>query len=347
MVRPTRSLWSCLAASALGFVLAPALCLAQPQPAGDQPDEDPGAVPEPLQGITTDDDGPRHTEGTAPASATTTPARPRPTGGGVHMFSSADDRAEHERLHARNRPRAVRGDPEQLELAGMPDAWFYRPRVGGRRRIFVYLHSRGADPKEACRHFAEVIPQYGWLVCPVGPGSRNATRRVWNNNATVARRYSVAALDALNRQFPRRTFRNDNVIMGFSEGAFVAMQTGLAEPQRFPRWIIFAAHDGYVGMNTELYPVARRALRREYLITGTGDEIVARTRRAAELMRREHLGAVEMRIIPGMVHELPPDFAPTVRRAVTWVTSNVPIRAPRTPAPRTPTPAARAARASR
>jgi hypothetical protein len=39
-------------------------------------------------------------------------------------------------------------------------------------------------------------------------------------------------------------------------------------------------------MNTELYPAARRALRRVYLLTGAGDGIVERTRRAAALMRR-------------------------------------------------------------
>jgi hypothetical protein len=36
-------------------------------------------------------------------------------------------------------------------------------------------------------------------------------------------------------------------------------------------------------------------------------------------MQREHLGQTEMRVLTGASHELP-DFVPTVRRALLWVT---------------------------
>lgn len=259
-------------------------------------------------------------------AATPTPAAPAPRRRGprndptARMFSRADDRAERERLRTPAGRRRAPGDPEVLELDGMPDAWFYRSRARGRSRIFVYLHSRGADPREACRRFSDVVSRFGWLVCPVGPGHRGGGRYVWNNNATLARRYSVAAMDALGRRFARRVRWTDNVIMGFSEGAFVAMQTGLFEPTRFSRWVIFAAHDGYIDMNRELYPAARRSLRKVYLITGAHDAIVEHTRRANTLMRRERLGRVEMRILPGAAHELPPQFDAEVRRALRFVT---------------------------
>ncbi len=151
---------------------------------------------------------------------------------------------------------------------------------------------------------------------------RGDGHRVWNNNATLAHQFTMTALGALSRRFPRRVRQNDNVVMGFSEGAFVAMQTGLMEPVVFPRWLIFAAHDGYVGMNTDLYPAARRSLRRVYLLTGAGDGIVERTRRAAALMRRERLGRVELRILDDAGHQLPPNFVSEVRRALAWVTAN-------------------------
>lgn len=238
----------------------------------------------------------------------------------ARMFSRSDDRAERERAREARRRRRPAGDPDVLELAGMPDAWFYRSRVRGRSRVFVYLHSRGADPREACRQFSNIVTRFGWLICPVGPGSRGGGRHVWNNNATLARRYSVAALAELGRRFGRRIRWTDNVIMGFSEGAFVAMQTGLMEPRRFSRWVIFAAHDGYIDMNRELYPAARRSLRKIYLLTGVHDEIVEHTRRANALMRRERLGRVEMRILPRAAHELPPQFDAEVRRALRYVT---------------------------
>ncbi len=243
----------------------------------------------------------------------------------AHMFTHADDVAEHQRLHATlprgpRRPRRNPNEPEVLELTGMPDAWYFHPNVGGRARVFVYLHARGADPREACMQFHPVVARFGWLVCPVGPGDRGQGHHVWYNNATLARRYALASLDALHRLYPRRVRTADDVIMGFSEGAFAAMQTGLAEPRVFPRWVIFAAHDGYIDMNSELYPAARRALHREYLITGEHDEIVNHTRRAAAFMTRNHLGRVQLLILPRAHHELPPDFSPVVRRALQWVT---------------------------
>ncbi len=299
------------------MVLAGGVSLGQPAPS-------PGV---PGAGETGPDEHPAPTAN-VPEHPTTPEERPAGRPGpvarrvaAVHMFSRADDAAERARMRTPAGRRRVAGEPEVLELTAMPDAWFYRPRGGGMRRVFVYLHSRGADPKEACRRFSAIVPRYGWLVCPVGPGHRGGGRYVWNNNALLARRYSVAAVNALRGRFPRRVRATDNVVMGFSEGAFVAMQTGLMEPVIFPRWVIFSAHDGYIGMNTELYPAARLALRRVYLLTGAHDEIVDRTRRAEALMRRHRLGTVQMRILPRANHELPPDFVPEMRRALTYVTA--------------------------
>lgn len=262
-----------------------------------------------------------------PPPANETPAAPAPrqrrgprSDSTARMFSRADDRAERERALAARGRRRRPGEPDVLELQGMPDAWFYRSRVRGRSRVFIYLHSRGADPREACQRFSDIVTRFGWLICPVGPGSRGSGRHVWNNNAALARRYSVAALTELGRRFGRRIRWTDNVIMGFSEGAFVAMQTGLMEPSRFSRWVIFAAHDGYIDMNRELYPDARRSLRKIYLLTGAHDAIVEHTRRANALMRRERLGRVEMRILPNAAHELPPQFDAELRRALRYVT---------------------------
>jgi predicted esterase len=324
--RPTKP-WSLARGALLAAALWSPGAVAQPAPDGGSAEPDPivvgdstelpddGPTPSPTPEAHAQPDEPLPTRPNV-VTGTTRPVRAR-------MFGRSDDRLEHERLVAAQRVRRRRNpaDPEQLELPGIPDAWFFRPRVGGRARVFVYLHARGADPRENCARFAPVVTQRGWLVCPQGPGLRGDGHRVWNNNATLAHSYTMASLDALSRRFPRRVRRNDNVVMGFSEGAFVAMQTGLMEPVVFPRWVIFAAHDGYVGMNTELYPAARRALRRVYLLTGAGDGIVERTRRAAALMRRERLGRIELRILAAAGHQLPPDFVPEVRRALGWVTA--------------------------
>jgi hypothetical protein len=235
-------------------------------------------------------------------------------------FTAADDRAERQAVQAQRGRRRPVGEPEVLELPGIPDAYFYRAQVGGRRRVFVYLHARNADPRESCRQFSTVVTRFGWLLCPVGPGMGADNHRQWNNNPIIARQYTTTAVNTLFHRFTSRTRVTDNVLMGFSEGAFVAMQTGLNEPVMFPRWVIFAAHDRYIAGEAEAFANARRAARKIYLITGQHDEIVDHTRRAAAVLRRERVGRVEMQILSGVGHQLPPNFVPTVRRALQWVT---------------------------
>jgi predicted esterase len=131
----------------------------------------------------------------------------------------------------------------------------------------------------------------------------------------------MAAVAALHARFPRRTRLHDNVILGFSEGAFVAMNIGLLEPLTFPRWFIIAAHDGYMDGERSAIPRIAGSVQRVYLLTGTHDEIVQRTRRANEQLTRAW-GArrVRMRILERAGHELPPDFRAETRRALLWVT---------------------------
>jgi predicted esterase len=236
------------------------------------------------------------------------------------MFSAADDRAERARMRTPAGRRRAPGDPEVLELPGIPDAYFYRGGGARRSRVFVYLHPRNADPRESCRQFAPVVTRIGWLLCPVGPGIGADGRHQWNNNPILARQYTTTAVNTLFGRFPRRTRVTDNVLMGFSEGAFVAMQTGLNNPMMFPRWVIFAAHDRYIAGESAIFDAARRSVRKVYLLTGAGDEIVEHTRRAAAALRRERVGRVETQILPGVGHQLPPNFAPTVLRALRWVT---------------------------
>jgi predicted esterase len=212
-------------------------------------------------------------------------------------------------------------DPERLNLPGMPGAWFYRPSAGGRQRVLVYLHSRGANPREACRRWHESTPRFGWLVCPIGPVDRGSGRREWRNNAEYARRESIAAVEALYARFPRRVRRHDNVIMGFSEGAYTAMNVGLMEPLTFPRWFIIAASDGYIDGEEERIARAASTVRRVYLLTGEHDQIVDRTRRAYDVLRRAWgRRRVRTRILEGAGHELPPDFRRTTRGVLLWVT---------------------------
>lgn len=216
------------------------------------------------------------------------------------------------------------GDPERLDLPGMAGAYFYRPSARGRQRVLVYLHARGADPKQSCRKWHESTPRFGWLVCPIGPHTheRGGATRQWRNDAGYARRESIAALDRLGVLFPRRVQRNDNVVMGFSEGAYVGMNVGLQEPTTFPRWLIIAPNDGYIDGEAERIRRLAQSSPRIYLITGRHDEIyrdalLAENRLVRAFGRRR----VKHRIMDHAGHELPPEFVPVTRRALLWLTA--------------------------
>lgn len=267
-------------------------------------DETPGATPDPPTG---DVPAPAGEPAGAPVRRPSAPVVRNAPGASVRVPTF--------------QPPARRDEPHRMLLPGLQGAWFYPPARGGRQRVLVYLHSRGANPREACRRWHESTPRFGWLLCPIGQGDRGNGRREWRNNAEYARRESIAALEALYAHYPRRVRRHDNVVMGFSEGAYVGMNVGLMEPVTFPRWFIIAANDGYIDGEESLVTRAARTVRRVYLLTGTGDEIVEHTRRAStQLTRAWSRRRVRTEIRRGMNHELPREFVAVTRPALLWVT---------------------------
>jgi predicted esterase len=268
------------------------------------------AVPTPVNPDTPRDLGNEGNEdnGNTPHTNTPTPTpRPRPR-------------------YTRPEPEPPRrpGDPDRLQISGMTGAYFYRPQTGRRRaRVLVYLHARNANPRESCRTFHQIANRFGWLVCPIGQVDRGGGRREWRNDRDYANRETILALDALAARFPGRVQRHDNVVMGFSEGAYVGMNVGLMNPQTFPRWVIFAADDRYVDSEGERIRRAATLVRRVYFVTGRTDSVLQHTTRAydqlARVWGRRH---IRMRVLEGAGHELPPDFVRTVRNVLMWVTAD-------------------------
>lgn len=217
-------------------------------------------------------------------------------------------------------PRRAPGDPERLEVQGFVGAYFYRAPVRGAARVLVYLHPRNGDPLEGCRHVREVLGRFGWVLCPLGPVDRGGGRREWRNDRDYGERETLASVEALARRFGSRVRRRDNVVMGFSEGSLIAMQTGLRHPEVFPRWFIVAPDDRYLGGGSELLERASSAIRRVYLLTGETDVTMPHSRVAARMLERAWgRRRVRFRELPGVGHELPPEFARDAGRAVRWV----------------------------
>jgi predicted esterase len=216
---------------------------------------------------------------------------------------------------------ATVADPKRLEVPGEPDAFFYRPKGRGLKPVIVYLHGRGNNPEEDCRKWARVATQFGWVLCPEGPEDRGGGARAWNNNATVGQEIIDKSLAALHARYKGRVKTRGNVLIGFSEGAFIAMQVGLHEPKTWSRWLILAANDQYWwGDAPALLHDERRDIHKVYLLTGQNDGVAENTSRVGDIVKAQNI-RVKVKIAPGMGHEVPGDRMITMyRRPLLWLT---------------------------
>ena len=129
-----------------------------------------------------------------------------------------------------------------------------------------------------------------------------------------------ATLHALKDKYKRRVKLRHNILIGFSEGAFVAMQVGLKDPKTWNRWLILAANDQYWFGDTEATLAQdRKKLGRVYLLTGENDEVAENTERVGEMLRKAKV-RTKVKIVPGLGHEIPQDrMVTTYRRPLLWL----------------------------
>ncbi|HXN33105.1 MAG TPA: hypothetical protein VN894_14640 [Polyangiaceae bacterium] len=211
-------------------------------------------------------------------------------------------------------------DPMTLEVPGFSDAYYFKPRTKSRRPIVLYLHGRGGNALEDCRKWARVARQFGWVVCPQGPAPTDSGGRTWNNDAESAKKIIDATVVALQGKYPGRVRSRGDVLVGFSEGAFIAQQVGVRDPAHWNRWLILAANDHYwLGDSPQILEQNRDKIRRVYLFTGEDDQVVENTKRAGEMLKEAHI-RVKVKIVPGLGHEVPADRMITnYRRPLRWL----------------------------
>lgn len=201
-----------------------------------------------------------------------------------------EDRADEQKPESGPATQSIgRDGMKVIEVPGAGPAYFYEPIGAGRKSlkpVLVYLHGRGGTPQHDCRRWAPVARRLGWLVCPAGPGPRGDGRG-WNNNWITGQRAAVGAVQALRQKYGRRVQLWGNTLIGFSEGAYVAMNVGVREPRTFNRLLILAADNDYWGgAGLEALKKAARTLKRVYLITGEQDGVIAGTQQVREWFKQ-------------------------------------------------------------
>jgi predicted esterase/LysM repeat protein len=205
---------------------------------------------------------------------------------------------------------------------GSQRAYYYAPTGAGRlgmKPVIVYLHGRGGNPEQDCRRWATIARRLGWLLCPSGPSAHNGGR-AWDNNWVNAHHVTMQSIQALRDKFGRRVQLYGNTLVGFSEGAYAAMNVGVREPKTFNRWLILAASSSYWGgPGLEALESASERVRRVYLITGERDEVVDDTRKA-ETWLKKHNVTTRVSTPNDMGHELLLERKPFLyEQALRWL----------------------------
>ena len=212
-------------------------------------------------------------------------------------------------------------EPLALDVPGHADAFYYPPNARGLQPILMFLHGRGNNPQEDCRKWAKVAAQFGWVVCPQGPEDHGGGARSWGNNPVAGKDTIDAVVKALRAKYKGRVQLRDNVLIGFSEGSFIAMQVGIKDPRTWDRWLILAANDQYWwgDENKHLLEEGRKRIQRVYLYTGENDGVAENTKRVEKMLKDAKI-PVKMNIVSGLGHEVPADRMVTnYRRPLLWL----------------------------
>ncbi len=218
--------------------------------------------------------------------------------------------------------RSVGGGLRQIDLPGAAPAYYFEPQGKGRlglKPVLVYLHGRGGHPEADCRRWAGLARRYGWLVCPSGPVPYG-DGRAWDNNWPSAHHATMAAINALRDKYGRRVQLWGNTLIGFSEGAYAAMNVGVREPRTFNRWLILAANSKYWGgPGVEALGSAKNRVRRVFLITGEHDGVIEGTHQVEAWLQKA--GVPTKVITPSnMGHETPLEKKTEMYRgALSWL----------------------------
>lgn len=213
--------------------------------------------------------------------------------------------------------------PRVLEVDGEANAFYVPPRGGkGKRTVLVWLHGRGGNPESDCRKWSKVATEFGWLLCPAGPEDRGGGARGWNNAWPGAKKTVDATMSAFLAKHKKRAKEKGNILIGFSEGAFVGMNIAVREPDVYSRWMILAANDVYWGMEGgEELKKNHKQIRRVYLLTGEKDMVVEPTRRVSKQLKEQGV-RVMLSTPDDMGHEVPGDrMRELYRKPLLWLTS--------------------------
>jgi predicted esterase len=234
-------------------------------------------------------------------------------------------------------PDALRNDPDLKTLQGLPD--FERlvavcrerhaaaeasvrpvlrllaPRSHGPHPVLIALHGGGDNATEFSTHWQAAVDG-GWLVAV----PESSQLRSPNGHAWYDRQRAINEVRTHYESISRNQVLDLNrvVLGGYSQGGALAIWMALTSviPARGFIGIAPPAQDIKEIESLLKYGAARTV--RGYFVVGDSDSVFEGTRQLHNLLR-SHDVPVELEVRPRLTHEVPKDFAKSLRRALTFI----------------------------
>jgi predicted esterase len=137
--------------------------------------------------------------------------------------------------------RAPSPTPEWLVAnAQGPDVLVYPPQAAPRSHpVVVFLHGMCGAPEYECPALARAVTAKAFLVCPRAPDACTNGGTRWGSNDRAG--MIEAVVDRVKARFGDRVDDRERTLMGFSEGAFVALAVGEHDARAWPRLALIGA----------------------------------------------------------------------------------------------------------
>ena len=181
------------------------------------------------------------------------------------------------------------------------------------RPAIVYLHGMWASPEDSCGYFEHAATPFGFLVCPRGNAPLGEGRMWAGTYASVAPQLH-AALDAAGRLGAGKLDRHaPGTIVGYSNGAYFAVEIAYAEPGRWTGLVLLSMH-----LELDVPRLKSAGVRRVVLAAGDKDGARPSMQALAERTDSAGLPARFVSLGPGG-HPFPPSLDGPMCDAIAWV----------------------------
>jgi predicted esterase len=199
------------------------------------------------------------------------------------------------------------------QTAELPGIVLHAPHDGARPRpVTIVLHGMCSEPERICAHFAPLVSRHEWLICPRARSRCPGGGSIWPRKSFE--RDVELGMERVRALHPGELDESaGRTLVGFSLGAFRALDLAHAAVGRYPRLLL-------IGARIEPDPVRlrRAGVKRLLLSAGDWDMMNAHMQRRTRSLRRAGFPATFLGLGP-VGHAFPADFPVLLERALAWL----------------------------